>query len=115
MADDLARLRPAGAEAHAVDDAVEAPLARGRQLLAGNAFGLGGLFIHPAELRFEDAINAAHLLLFTKLQAIADDFGFAVLAVLSGDKVAALDGTFLAMASLALQVKFHALAPALPA
>ena len=52
MADDLAGLRAAGAEAHAVDDAIEAALQAGHQIFAGDAFGRGGLFEVVAELAF---------------------------------------------------------------
>ena len=50
-----------------------------------------------------------------KLQAVADDLLLAVFAMLPGDEVALFDGALLAVAALAFQKKFHALAPALPA
>src|SRR4051794_1717521 len=115
VADHLARLRAAGAEAHTVDDAVEAALQAGHQVLAGDAFGVCGLFVGAAELALENAVDAPDLLLFTKLETVADDFGLAVLSMLSGNEIAALDGALLAVAALALEEQFHALAPALPA
>ena len=71
-----------------------------------------GLFEGAAELAFQHAVDAAHLLLFAQLQAVADDLRLAVLAVLSGNEVALLDGALLAVAALALEKQFHALAPA---
>ena len=52
---------------------------------------------------------------FSKLQAVADDLLGASLPVLSGNEIALFNGAFLAVAALAFQIKFHALAPALPA
>ncbi len=78
-------------------------------------FGLGGLFEDVAELGFQHAVDAAHLLLFAKLQAVAHHLRLAILAVLAGNEVAPLDGALLAVAAFALEKKLHALAPALPA
>jgi hypothetical protein len=83
--DDLARLRAAGAEAHTVNDAVKTPLERGHQVLAGDAFRQGGLFKGAAELALEDAVDAPDLLLFAKLEAVADDLRLTVLPMLSGN------------------------------
>jgi hypothetical protein len=67
-------------------------------------FIFGGFFEGVAELGFEDAVDAADLLLLAKLQAVADDLlYFAILAVLSGNKVALFDGALLGMAAFALQ------------
>src|ERR1035438_3739038 len=116
MADYLPRLRPAGAEAHAVNHAVETPLERAQQVLARDALHLDRFGEGVAELGFEHAIDAAHLLLFAKLQPVADGLlGFAGLPVLSGHEVAALDGTLFSVAALTLQKQFHSLAPAKPA
>ena len=49
------------------------------------------------------------------LHGAADDLRLAILAVLAGDEVAALNGTLLGVAALALQEQFHALTPAQPA
>src|SRR5204862_7388418 len=68
-----------------------------------------------AELAFQDAVDAADLLLFAKLQAVADDFFRPILAVLAGNEIAFFNGALFAVAALALEIKFHALAPALPA
>ena len=98
----LAALRAAGGDAHAVDDVIQAALERAQHVFAGNALLLRGLFEQVAELAFEDAEIAASLLLFAKLDAIADDLGLLVLAVLAGRKVALFDGALLAVAALAL-------------
>src|SRR6185503_858154 len=68
-----------------------------------------------AELGFQHSVDTPHLLLFTELQAVAVELGFAILPMLPWNEVALLDGALLGMAALALQVEFHALAPALPA
>src|ERR1700733_5333393 len=112
---DLARLRPAGAEAHAIDHIVEAALQVRQHDVAGDAFGQGGLFEIVAKLGFEQAIDAARLLLLAQLQTAAYQLGLAVFAMLAGDKVALLDGALLRMAALPLQEQLHALAPAQPA
>ena len=115
MAHDLARLWAAGAEAHAVDDAIEAAFEVGQHDVAGDALGKGGLFEVVAELGLQQAVDAARLLLFAQLQAVADELGFAIFAVLPGNEVALFDGALFAVAALAFQEQFHALAPALPA
>src|ERR1700678_2070146 len=84
-------------------------------MLAGDAFGRRGLFVGSAELPFQHAINAADFLLFAKLQAIPYNFLLAVFAMLSGDEVALFNGALLGVAAFALEIKLHALAPALPA
>ena len=66
-------------------------------------FVQGGLFEGAAELAFENAVDAADLLLFAKLEAVADDLRLAILAMLSGNEVAALDGALFAVAALAFE------------
>ena len=78
-------------------------------------FIAAGFLEQVAELAFEQLIIAAGLLLFAKLQAVADDLRLAILAVLAGREVALFDGALLGVAALAFQEQFHALAPALPA
>jgi hypothetical protein len=74
-----------------------------------------GLLEVVAELAFQHAVDAAGLLLFAQLQAVADDLRLAILAMLPGNEVALFDGALLGVAALAFQKQFHALAPALPA
>ena len=93
----------AGAEAHAVDHAIQAAFQVGQHHIAGDAFGQRGLLEVVAELGFEQAVDAAGLLLFAQLQAIADQLRLAVLAMLPGDEVALFDGALLGVAALAFQ------------
>ena len=62
-----------------------------------------GLLEQVAELRFEQPVVAAGLLLFAELEAVADDLGLAILAVLAGNEIAALDGALFGVAALAFQ------------
>src|ERR1039457_889311 len=115
VVDNLAGLGAAGAEAHAVDDAVEAALQGGHQVVAGDALGQGALFEGAAELPFQNAVHAACLLFFAKLQAVAHNLLRAIFAMLAGNEVALFDGALFRVAAFAFQKQFHALAPALPA
>src|SRR6185437_3912607 len=82
VAHNLARLCAAGAEAHAIDDAVHAAFEARHEVFAGDALAGRGLLIGAAELPFEDAVNAPHLLFFAKLQPVADNLRFAIFTVL---------------------------------
>ena len=62
-----------------------------------------GLLEQVAELAFQQAVVAAGLLLFAQLEAIADDFRLAILAVLAGSEVALFDGALFGVAALAFQ------------
>ena len=73
------------------------------QVLAGDALLQRGLFEGVAELPFEHAVDAADLLLFAKLQAVADDLRLAILAMLSGNEIALFDGALFAVAALAFE------------
>src|SRR5438067_5756476 len=115
VANYLSRLGAAGAETHPVDHAVQPALQVLHHVVAGDALLVRSLFKPAAELTFQHAVDAAHFLLFAKLQAVAHDLRLARLPVLSGNEVALFDSAFLAMAALAFQIKFHALTPALPA
>ena len=59
--------------------------------------------IQIAELAFEKLIIAARLLLFAKLQTVADDLRLAILAVLAGSEIALFDGALLGVAALAFE------------
>src|SRR5436190_2114663 len=115
VADHLSRLGAAGAETHPVDHAVQPALQVLHHVVAGDALLVRGLFKPAPELTFQHAVDAAHFLLLPKLQAVAYDLRLASLPVLSGNEVALFDSALLAVAALAFQIKFHALAPALPA
>ena len=104
VVDHLAGLGAAGAEAHAEDDAVQAALQVLHQVLAGDALLQRCLLERDAELPFQHAVHTADFLLFAKLQAVAHNLLSAVLAMLSGDEVALLDGALFAVAALAFEV-----------
>ena len=48
-------------------------------------------------------IVTAGFLLFAKLETVADDLRFAILAVLAGSEIALFDGALFGVAALALQ------------
>ena len=56
-----------------------------------------------AELGLEQAVDALRLLLFAKLETVAYDFSFAILAMLPRYEVALFNGALLAVAALAFQ------------
>src|SRR5438874_618035 len=112
MAHQLACLTARCGKAHAVDDVVETRLQLLQQLFAGHALGAGGLLKVIAELFFQREIDALGFLLFAQLQTVADDLGFAVLAMLSGGVVTLLDRTFFAETICALEEQLHSLAAA---
>src|SRR5579883_3022402 len=102
VADQLAGLRAAGGEPHAVDHAVSAALQHGEHLFACNAFMANGLLVKITKLTLEDTVIAARLLLFAQLQTIAHQLGFLIFSVLAGREIALFDGAFFAMAALTL-------------
>src|SRR5579864_2556133 len=83
-----------------------------QQTLAGHALGARGLLKVVAELAFLREIDALGFLLLAELQAITDNFGLAVLPMLSGGEIALLDRTFIAEALCALEEQLHPLAAA---
>src|SRR5689334_14917458 len=115
MTNQLARLRPRGAETHPVHDVVQTPFEHAEHVRAGDALHSAGLLEQIAELAFEQLIITARLLLLAKLEAVADDLRFAILAVLAGREIALLDGALFRVATLALQKQLHPFPPALPA
>ena len=73
-------------------------------VFAGDALHAALAFSNSvAELAFEHAVDAADLLLFAKLQAVADDLRLAILAVLAGNEIALFDGALFGVAALAFQ------------
>src|ERR1700728_1096614 len=103
MANQLAALRAAGGQPHAVGNVVEALFERSQHQFASDTFLLNGFFIEIAELALQNLIVTAGLLFFAKLQTIADYFGFLVFAVLTRSEVALFNGTLFSVAALALQ------------
>ena len=72
----------------------------------------GGLLEVVAELAFLREVHALRLLLFAKLQAVADDLGLTVFAVLAGSEVALLDRTLVGETLCAFEEQLHAFAAA---
>jgi len=103
VAHQLARLAPGARESEAIDNVVQPTLELLQELFAGDAFGSSGILKVVAELAFLGEVNTLSLLFFTQLKAVANHLGFAVLPVLSGGKIALLDGTFVAKALAAFQ------------
>ena len=112
VANDLAGLAAGNGKAEAVSDVIQAALQLLDQQFAGDALGTAGLLVVGAELAFEGEVDALGLLLLTQLQAVADDLGLAVLAVLAGRKVALLNGAIVGEAFGALQKELRAFATA---
>src|SRR5262249_5178733 len=99
-------------EAEPVDDVVEPGLERTKEVLAGNAALARRLLVVGAELRLEQAVVAAGLLLLAQLQQVLGLLDPAA-AVFARRVAAALDGALLGQAALALEEELHALAAAL--
>ena len=106
------RLGARRGEAEPVDDVVEAGLEQAQQVVAGDAALLVRLLVVGAELRLEEAVVAARLLLLPQLQQILALLDAAA-TVLTRRIRAALDGAFLGQAALALQKELDALPAAL--
>ena len=79
---------------------------------AGDARSSGRLLVIGAELALESEVDALRLLLLAKLQAVANDLGLTVAAMLAGGKVALLDRALVGKTFGALQEKLHAFATA---
>src|SRR5205085_3393574 len=110
VADELARLTPAGPETGAVHDVVEPKLEDPQQVLARDTGLAVRLRVRELELLFEHAVDAARLLLLTQLEqvlAVADP----ATTVLARRVGAALDRAAHRFALRALQEQLHALAP----
>jgi hypothetical protein len=114
VADDLTRFGARGAEAHAISHAVEPAFEYLQQRFAGHLLATRGFVIALAELALEQAVGAAHLLFFAKLNAVTRKAGV-LLPVLSRRIVAALDRALVGEALFALEKQFLAFATALPA
>jgi hypothetical protein len=108
----LTGLATGHSESKAVDHVVQATLQLLQQHLAGHTPGAGRFLEIVPELAFLGKVNALGLLLLAQLQAVANDLGFAVLAMLAGSKIPLLDGTLIAEAFSAFEEQLHALAAA---
>ncbi len=76
---------------------------------------LFGLLEIVAELAFEQAVGALHLLLFAQLHAVANHLGAARLAVLARNEVSLFDGALFCKAPQAFQEQLLAFPAAQPA
>src|SRR5438093_3137006 len=112
--DQLPRLCARSGKSERVNDVVQTQLELAEKIVAGNAVLLRGAPEIQTELPFQQAVNALDLLLLTKLQAIAQDFGTTP-AMLTGGVVAALDGALVFEATVPFEEQLHALTPAQPA
>jgi hypothetical protein len=83
-----------------------------QEQFAGDTRLARGFLKVVAELVFQGEIHALGLLLFAELQAVAYDFGFAVLAMLAGSKVALFHGALVSETLGPFQEQFHAFATA---
>ena len=107
VVDELAGLRPRRCEAHPVDDVVEPELEVPEEALAGDAGAVLGVDEVVPELSLEDAVDAADLLLLTKLEAVLADLP-APDPVLAGGRRTALEGALLRVAAGPLQEELGA-------
>src|SRR5207248_8058199 len=98
-------------EAQPEDHVVEPLLEVLEQVLAGLALGSRAAQVVAAELALEQAVEALDFLLLAKLHAVLGELG-APLAVLARGVRAALDGTLVRVAAVALQVHLEVFAPA---
>src|SRR5207302_1075628 len=100
---DLPGLRAAGTEAHPVDYAVEPAFQSVQQVFARNAFLQRGFLEIVAKLGLEKSVDAAGLLLFTKLKAIAHQLALTIFSMVAGNEVAFSNRALLAVAALTFQ------------
>src|SRR3954453_7556309 len=100
-----------GGEPEPVDDVVQPRLEHAQEVVAGDATLLVRLLVVRAELRLEQAVVAARLLLLAELQQV-----LALLdppaAVLARRVRPALDRALLGQAALALEEELHPFPPA---
>src|SRR6478735_6718295 len=85
--DELARFGARRAEAHAIDDVIEARLEQAEQVRAGVALAALGFGEVAAELALENAVHALDLLLLAQLDAVVGRAGARSAAVLAGLRV----------------------------
>src|SRR5262249_30645648 len=104
--------RPRRRKADPVDHVVEPALKQLQQRLARDAARPLRLLEVVAELLFEDAVDALHLLLLAQLHAVTRHLLPARLSMLARSEVALVDRALLGEAALALEEQFHALAAA---
>jgi hypothetical protein len=82
------------------------------QGLTGDTLAPVGLVEGAPELPFQQAIDAAKLLLLPELQAVGPNLAPATHPVLTGGRVATLDRALFLVTALALEEQLHALSAA---
>ena len=112
--DELAGLVPAHGEPAPVHHVVQPQLEELEQARAGDPLGAGGFLVVAAELLFQDAVDAARLLLLAELDQVLALLD-ATPAMLAGRVGAALDGALGPHAAGPLQEELHAFPAAEPA
>src|SRR6476469_1230723 len=112
MAHNLPRLAARCRKSQPVNYVVQPALKLLQKQFTGDAGLARGFLKVVAELVFQGEIHALGLLLFPELQAIAYDFGFAVLAMLAGSEVALFHGALVSKTLGPFQEQFHAFATA---
>ena len=105
MANELPRLTTRTGITHAESDVIQATLQLLQEQLAGDAGRTRCLLVIGAELAFEGEVDALRLLLFAKLQTVANDLGLAVAAMLAGGEVTLLDRALIGESTWALSEK----------
>src|SRR6478735_1195565 len=119
MANELPCLLARIGESHAEDGVVQPRLQELQQVVTGHAALTDRLGIGFAELRFQHAVVATHLLLLTKLHSIFRRAPRATLAVLAWRKITRGrfldDGAFRPIAASALEIELDAFTAAKPA
>jgi hypothetical protein len=111
VAHELASLCTRGGEAEAVHDVVEPRLEHPQEVVTRDAALLVRLLVVRAELRLEQAVVAARLLLLAQLQQVLALLDAAT-AVLPRRIGATLDRALLRQAALALEEQLHSFAAA---
>src|SRR5919109_593929 len=112
VAHELPRLRPGRRQPEPVGDVVEPTFEQLQERFARDAARAFGRLEIAAELVLEHAVDALHLLLLAKLQAVAGGLRLPRLAVLARREIALLDRTLLRIAAFPLEEQLHRLAAA---
>src|SRR5262249_13949609 len=112
VADNLPRLASRCGKSQAVDHVVQTALQLLQEQLAGYTGFARGFFEIITELVFQGEVHALGLLLFTELKPVAHDFGFAILAMLAGSKIAFFHRALIGKTFRALEEQLHAFATA---
>src|SRR5579864_7119361 len=103
MTHQLARLTTRDRKPQPVNHVVQSTLQLLQEHPAGHAPGASGLLKIIAELPFLREIHALCFLLFTQLEAVANDFGLTVFPMLSGSEISLFNRALVTEAFGALQ------------